>query len=64
MILQMLDFVEDVVDDLGTRAELEFVRGWAATGNTGADRQIAAYDATGDLRAVVDMLVDETRVGL
>jgi carboxylate-amine ligase len=60
----MLDFVDDVVDDLGTRAEIDFVRGWAASGDTGADRQIAAFAATHDLRAVVDMLVDETRRGL
>jgi carboxylate-amine ligase len=64
LILEMLAFVDDVADDLGTRAEIDFVRGWAASGDTGADRQIAAYQATGDLRAVVDLLVDETRVGL
>lgn len=45
-------------------AEIEFARDWAAHGDTGADRQIAAHQATGDLRAVVDMLVDETRAGL
>ena len=64
LILEMLDFVDDVVDDLGTRDEINFVRRWAATGDTGADRQIAAHDATHDLRAVVDLLVDETRRGL
>ena len=53
-----------VVDELGTRAEMDFLRAWAATGETGADRQIAVHDATRDLRAVVDMLVDETRRGL
>ena len=64
LVLEMLDFVDDVVDGLGTRAEIEFVRAWAASGDTGADRQIAAYEATHDLRAVVDLLVDETRRGL
>jgi carboxylate-amine ligase len=64
MVLEMLDFVDDVVDGLGSRAEIEFVRNWAASGDTGADRQIAAYEATHDLRAVVDLLVDETRRGL
>ena len=64
MIAEMLDFVDDVVDDLGTRSEMNFVRAWAASGDTGADRQIAAFTATQDLRAVVDMLVDETRRGL
>lgn len=64
LVLEMLDFVDDVVDDLGSRAEIDFVREWAAHGDTGADRQIAAYEATHDLRAVVDLLVDETRRGL
>jgi carboxylate-amine ligase len=64
LILEMLDFVDDVVDDLGTRPEVDYVRQWATSGDTGADRQIAAFEAKGDLRAVVDMLVDETRVGL
>ncbi len=31
---------------------------------TGADRQIAVWENTHDLRAVVDFLVDETRRGL
>ena len=60
----MLDFIDDVVDELGTRSEINFVRAWAASGETGADRQIAAFEATHDLRGVVDMLVDETRRGL
>jgi carboxylate-amine ligase len=64
LIAEMLDFVDDVVDELGTRSEINFVRAWAASGDTGADRQIAAFAATQDLRAVVDMLVDETRRGL
>ncbi len=64
LIHEMLDFVDDVVDDLGTREEIAFVRTWAASGETGADRQIAVYEHTQDLRQVVDFLVDETRRGL
>jgi glutamate---cysteine ligase / carboxylate-amine ligase len=64
LILEVLDFVEDVVDDLGTRGEMAFLRTWAASGDTGADRQLRAFERGGDLRAVVDLLVDETRVGL
>jgi carboxylate-amine ligase len=64
LVREMLDFVDDVVDDLGSRAEITFLRTWAARGDTGADRQIAAYAAAGDLRAVVDRLVDETKWGL
>jgi carboxylate-amine ligase len=64
LILEVLEFVDGVVDDLGTRPEMEFIRNWALKGVTGADRQIRAFEATRDLRAVVDMLVDETRWGL
>ena len=64
MIHEVLDFVDDVVDDLGSREEMRFLRAWTTSGDTGADRQIAAFEATGDLRAVVDLLVDETRRGL
>ena len=64
LVLEMLDFVDDVVDELGSRPEISFVRSWAASGDTGADRQIAAFEQTHDLRAVVDLLVDETRRGL
>jgi carboxylate-amine ligase len=60
----VLDFVEDVVDELGTREEMHFLRAWVAHGDTGADRQIAAFAKSGDLRSVVDLLVDETRRGL
>src|SRR5438876_6133743 len=61
LILEALDFVDDVVDDLGTRPERAFLRSWAGTGETGADRQLRAFEATRDLRAVVDLLVDETK---
>jgi carboxylate-amine ligase len=61
LILEALDFVDDVVDDLGTRPEMAFLRAWAATGETGADRQLRAFEATHDLRGVVDLLVDETK---
>ncbi|HET9315409.1 MAG TPA: carboxylate-amine ligase [Vicinamibacteria bacterium] len=64
LVHEMLDFVEDVVDELGSREELRFLREWATSGDTGADRQLAAYERTGDLRSVVDLLVDETRRGL
>ena len=61
LVLEVLDFVDDVVDDLGTRGEMAFLRTWAASGDTGADRQVRAFEATKDLRAVVDLLVDETK---
>jgi carboxylate-amine ligase len=60
LILEVLDFVDDVVDSLGTRAEMDFIQRWAREGDTGADRQLAVYRRTGELRAVVDFLVEET----
>jgi glutamate---cysteine ligase / carboxylate-amine ligase len=64
LVLEVLDFVDEVVDELGTRSEMVFLRSWAASGDTGADRQLRAFAQGQDLRAVVDVLVDETRHGL
>ena len=49
-----------MVDDLGSRRELEYVRTILAEG-TSAEKQLEVYRETGDLRAVVQSLVDETR---
>lgn len=59
---ELLELVDDVVDDLGVRREVEYVRTILAEG-TSADRQLAVYRRTGDLTAVVDHLVAETREG-
>jgi carboxylate-amine ligase len=64
LILEILNFVDDVLDDLGIREEVRFLHAWAASGDTGADRQLRHFQRTGSLPAVVDMLVDETRRGL
>ena len=45
---------------LGSRAEVEYVRTILQDG-TSADRQLRVYRQTGDLRAVVRAVVDETR---
>lgn len=60
---ELLAWVEDVVDDLGSREEVEYTRTILRQG-TSADRQLAVYRRTGDFRAVVDRLVEETREGL
>lgn len=31
---------------------------------TGADRQLAVFEATGSLNAVVDYIVSETKIGI
>jgi carboxylate-amine ligase len=59
LAIELLEFVDDVVDELGSRREVEYVR-TIVTDGTSADRQLAVYRQTGDLRAVVRAIVDET----
>jgi glutamate---cysteine ligase / carboxylate-amine ligase len=56
-------FVDDVVDELGSRKEVEYAFKILDEG-TSADRQLAVYERTGDLKAVVDQLIAETREGV
>jgi len=56
-------FIDDVVDDLGSRREVEYAYRILDEG-TSADRQLAAYERTGDLKAVVDQLIRETEEGV
>jgi carboxylate-amine ligase len=63
LVEEILAWVDDVVDDLGSRAEIEYVHTILRDG-TSADRQLAAYRRTEDLRAVVDLVVEETRQGI
>jgi glutamate---cysteine ligase / carboxylate-amine ligase len=61
---EMLEFVDDVVDELGSRKEVESIR-WILENGSGADRQLAVYHDSGeDLRQVVDFICEETRHGL
>jgi glutamate---cysteine ligase / carboxylate-amine ligase len=56
-------FIDDVLDDLGSRAEVEYAFR-ILEGGSSADRQIAVYEETNDLCAVVDQLIAETREGI
>jgi carboxylate-amine ligase len=60
---ELLEFVDDVVDTLGSRKEVEYLRVIAREG-TSADRQIRAFQRTGHLHAVVDNLAAETLEGV
>ena len=60
LAVELLQFVDDVVDDLGSRREVEYVRKIIAEG-TSAERQLRVYRETGDLAAVVRAVVDSTR---
>ncbi|MEO8449546.1 MAG: carboxylate-amine ligase [Gemmatimonadota bacterium] len=56
-------FIGDVVDELGSRKEVEYAFKILAEG-TSADRQLATYERTGSLKAVVDQLIEETAEGV
>src|SRR5215212_12169120 len=58
LALELLGFIDDVVDDLGSRREIDYVRKILADG-TSAERQVQVYRNTGDLRQVVKALVEE-----
>lgn len=55
LIYELLDFVDDVVDGLGSRPWVQFVPRILEQG-TGADRQLAVYNQTRDLLSVVDYI--------
>lgn len=63
LIEELLEFVDPVVDELGSRKEIEHVRTILKRG-TSADRQLEIFRETGDLKAVVDWLVSETIAGV
>jgi carboxylate-amine ligase len=56
-------FLDDVLDDLGTRKEVEYAFEILERG-TSADRQLATFAETGDLKDVVRRLVVETAEGI
>src|SRR6478672_10189878 len=60
LALELLEFVDDVVDELGSREHLQYVHTILAEG-TSADRQLRVYRETNDLKAVVQHVVQETR---
>jgi len=63
LIGEILDFVADVVEQLGSQKEIAYIRRILEEGN-GADRQLRVFRNTGDLRKVVDYMIAETESGL
>ncbi len=59
---ELLEFIDDVVDELGSRNEVNYAREIMRHG-TGADRQLRVYEETKDLKAVVDYIISETEHG-
>ena len=56
-------FIGDIIDELGSRQEVEYAYRILQEGSS-ADRQLATYQRTGDLKAVVDQLIQETSEGV
>ena len=63
LMLEYLDFVDDVLDELGSREEVSYVRTMLERGS-GADRQLKVFEETKDLKQVVEYMVEETQAGL
>lgn len=55
LVNELLNFVDDVIDHLGSRHAIEFVQQILLKG-TGADRQIKEYEKSMDLSTVVDYI--------
>ncbi len=64
-ISELLDFVDDVIDDLGSRTEINHLRDVLEDPHgTGADHQVAVYEETGSLYDVVQFLMQQTMKGI
>lgn len=59
LAIELIEFVDDVVDELGSREEVAYVKTILRDG-TSADRQLRVYRETLDFKAVVKHIVEET----
>jgi glutamate---cysteine ligase / carboxylate-amine ligase len=60
---ELVAFVDEVLDELGSRREVEHILK-IAEGGSSADRQLAVFKETNSLHAVVDHLIEETMQGV
>src|SRR6266498_2278433 len=63
LLNELLEFIASEADELGTHREMAHIQRIMREG-TGADRQLAAFERTHDMKAVVDHIVAETYEGL
>jgi carboxylate-amine ligase len=63
LLHELLEFVSTEVNELGSEKEMAHIEQIIREG-TGADRQLAAYERTQDMKAVVDHIVEGTYQGL
>ena len=62
LLEELLLFVDDVLDELDSRKDVENIRNMMKNG-TGADRQLAIFNETNDLTKVVDYIMEQTILG-
>ena len=63
LMYELLELVDDVVDDLGSRGAVDYIHTILNEG-TSAERQLRVYQQTGNLKDVVRHLVGETRASV
>jgi len=63
LIRELLEFVDDVVDDLGSREELNYIHQILENGS-GADRQLRIFHETGKFEEVIAYIHKESTYGL
>jgi carboxylate-amine ligase len=63
LLREMLEFIVTEMEELGSRQEIAHIEDIIREG-TGADRQLAVWERTQDLKSVVDHVVAETYEGL
>ncbi len=63
LIQELLDFLDPVMDQLGSRDRIAGVQSILERG-TGADRQLAIFDKTGNLKAVAAFIHHQFLAGL
>jgi carboxylate-amine ligase len=59
LVLELLDFVDDVVDELDSRKEIEHIH-TILERRTSAEEQLRVFSETKDLKSVVDRLIELT----
>ena len=63
LIHELLNFVDEVVDELDSRDEINFINEILKM-KTGAYRQLQVFEKTKDLKKVVDYIIEQTNQGL
>jgi carboxylate-amine ligase len=63
LMLELLAFVDEVVDEVGSRKEIDYIHTILDKG-TSADRQLETYNQTKDFKQVVDRVLQESMEGI